>query len=240
MGKDKWRRFEENRGFACLHQPDFKDIFKSDYCMKGRWCGEWFGNRRPLILELGCGRGEYTVELAKRFPEKNFIGVDIKGARMWRGAKSVTQESILNAAFVRCRIEFSASVFATDEVSEIWITFPDPQVKKASKRLISSHYLKRYKNFLKSGGTIHLKTDSPLLYAYTLELIRHNGLELIEACDDIYGSGRADDLLSIKTHYEKQFLAQGTAITYVAFKLKPSDQLEEPEHIGIQINPLRP
>ena len=227
MGKDKLKRFEENKRFDCLYQPEFDELFRNDYKVKGRWNTEHFRNNNPIVLELGCGRGEYTVEMARSFPDKNFIGVDIKGARMWRGAKSVTEESLLNAAFVRCRIEFAESVFGAEEISEIWITFPDPQPKKSNKRLTSSFYLNRYGNFLKRGGIIHLKTDSAFLHEYTLELIRHNNLELIEACNDIYGTNRADRLLSIKTHYEKQFLSQGIPITYLAFKLGDM-LLEEP------------
>jgi Predicted S-adenosylmethionine-dependent methyltransferase len=218
MGKDKLKRFEENKQFECLYQPEFEEIFGCEYRMKGRWSADHFKNNNPIVLELGCGRGEYTVEMARNFAEKNFIGVDIKGARMWRGAKSATEEHLSNAAFMRCRIEFAESVFGTEEVSEIWITFPDPQLKKSSKRLTSSFYLNRYRSFLKKGGIIHLKTDSLFLHEYTLELVKHNNLELIEACNDIYGSGRADLLLSIKTHYEKQFLSLGMPITYLAFK----------------------
>ena len=229
MGKDKLKRFEENRHFACLYQPEFEEVFRSDCDIKGKWNREHFKNSSPIVLELGCGRGEYTVEMARSFPEKNFIGVDIKGARMWRGAKSVTEESIPNAAFVRCRIEFAESIFGWDEVSEIWITFPDPQPKKCNKRLSSSFYLNRYKNFLKRGGVIHLKTDSAFLHEYTLALIKYNNLELIEACSDIYGTDRADRLLSIKTHYEKQFLSQGIPITYLAFKLGDIQLVEPPE-----------
>lgn len=228
MGKDKFKRFQENETFKCLYQPDFEEVFRVDHNMKGRWHKEHFGNSNPIVLELGCGRGEYTVELAKKYPGKNFIGVDIKGARMWRGAKTATEESIGNAAFLRTRIEFTESVFKKDEVSEIWITFPDPQIKKSSKRLTSSYFLERYKSYLIDGGIIHLKTDSNFLHNYTLELVRHNSLELIEANNDIYGSGRADELLSIKTTYEKMFLKEGIKITYLSFRLKREANLTEP------------
>ena len=227
MGKDKLKRFEENSRFDCLYQPEFNEVFKGDYRMKGTWNREYFKNSNPITLELGCGRGEYTIEMARSFLGKNFIGVDIKGARMWRGAKSAMEESLLNAAFIRCRIEFTEAVFGEEEISEIWITFPDPQPKKCSKRLTSSFYLNRYKGFLKRGGVIHLKTDSVFLYEYTLEVIKYNNLELIEAHSDIYGTGRADRLLSIKTHYEKQFLSQGIPIRYLSFKLGDT-LLQEP------------
>lgn len=229
MGKDKLKRFEENKNFGCLYQPEFEEVFSGDYHMKGKWNSNQFKNINPVVLELGCGRGEYTVELARRFPYKNFIGVDIKGARMWRGAKTVTEENIPNAAFLRCRIEFAQSAFDSDEVSEIWVTFPDPQKKKSSKRLTSSFFLERYRKFLKDSGVVHLKTDSLFLHKYTLELIRHNKLELIEANDDIYGTGRADALLSVKTRYETQFLSQGMKITYLSFKLRKAGKLTEPE-----------
>lgn len=229
MGKDKLKRFEENKSFRCLYQPDFDEVFRGDYFMKGKWNSGQFQNGNPVVLELGCGRGEYTVELARRFPYKNFIGVDIKGARMWRGAKTVTEEGIPNAAFLRCRIEFAQSAFEFDEVSEIWVTFPDPQKKKSSKRLTSSYFLERYRRFLKDNGIVHLKTDSQFLHRYTLELIKHNKLELIEANDDIYGTGRADALLSVKTRYESQFLSQGMKITYLSFKLRKAGKLTEPE-----------
>lgn len=217
MGKDKFKRFEENKSFTCLYQPDFKEVFGEDYIMKGRWNSHHFKNENPIVLELGCGRGEYTVALAKRYCNKNFIGVDIKGARMWRGAKSATEEKIENAAFLRTRIEFSNSCFSKDEVSEIWITFPDPQIKRENKRLTSPVFLERYRGFLKERGIIHLKTDSAFLHEYTLDVIKQNRLELIEANNDIYGTGRADELLSIQTRYESLFLSQGVKITYLSF-----------------------
>ncbi len=229
MGKDKLKRFRENETFECLYQPSFDEVFGKDYNMKGRWNSHHFANDNPLVLELGCGRGEYTVAMAKMFPSKNFIGVDIKGARMWRGAKSVTDQQLINAAFLRCRIEFTPQTFCPNEVSEIWITFPDPQPKKAGKRLTSSHYLNRYRNFTKDAAVIHLKTDSLLLHKYTLELVKHNSLEIIEANDDIYGSGRADELLSVRTHYENQFLSKGIKITYLSFVLNKEKLLTEPQ-----------
>jgi tRNA (guanine-N7-)-methyltransferase len=229
MGKDKLKRFQENEGFECLFQPDFKDVFNNEYFIKGSWDTSYFKNGQPIVLELGCGRGEYTVSLAQTFKSKNFIGVDIKGARMWRGAKTVTENSITNAAFLRSRIEFINSVFAKDEVSEIWITFPDPQIKKSSKRLTSSYFLERYRKFLKDGGVIHLKTDSQFLHHYTKTLVEVNSLEVISCCDDIYGKKFADDILSIKTRYEQMFLSKGMPITYLSFKLDNKRALIEPD-----------
>ncbi len=218
MGKDKLKRFEENKSFGCLYQPEFSEIFRKDYSMKGRWKSDHFKNENPVVLELGCGRGEYTVALARREPGKNFIGVDIKGARMWRGAKTATEEGLQNAAFLRCRIEFIEWAFAPEEVSEIWITFPDPQTKSENKRLTSPAFIERYKKFLKPGGIIRLKTDSSFLYEYSLDLVNsRDDLTLLEANDDIYGTGRADEILSVKTRYESHFLALGSKIHLLAF-----------------------
>ncbi|MDR1681191.1 MAG: tRNA (guanosine(46)-N7)-methyltransferase TrmB [Prevotellaceae bacterium] len=219
MGKNKHLRFAENTTFALLHQPSFDDIFHCDYRLKGQWHPSFFGNTNPLTLELGCGRGEYTVELARRYPSRNFIGIDIKGARLWRGAKTATEEALPNVAFIRTRIDFITSFFAAGEVDELWITFPDPQLKNPRKRLTSPLFLTRYAAFLKPGGRIHLKTDSQLLHEYTKALTRQHGLPLYAADNDIYGATRADEILSIKTHYEMQFLRQQLRITYLCFGL---------------------
>jgi len=224
MGKDKLRRFAENLTFACFVQPPFEEIFHRDHPLKGRWATDFFHNDRPIVLELGCGKGEYTVAMAERFPDKNFIGIDIKGARMWRGAKTVTERGIRNAAFLRTRIEFIDSFFAAAEVSEIWITFPDPQLKtrRANKRLTSPLFLSSYAKFLDTNGLIHLKTDSQHLFAYTQAVIRHCSLDCLAAERDIYGTGyvSGDDLLgSVHTAYEEMFLQRGLPITYTCFKL---------------------
>lgn len=219
MGKDKLRRFEENKSFSKLYQPEFEEVFNKEYKLKGSWHKEVFKNENPIVLELGCGRGEYTIDLAKANPDKNFIGVDVKGARLWRGAKSAHELDMPNVVFVRTRIEFITSIFGKDEVSEIWITFPDPQIRRENKRLTGPNFLKRYREFLKNGGIVHLKTDSKFLHDYTLDHVKTNSLELLEANSDIYGSGRADEVLSIKTHYEKQYLSKGVPITYLSFRL---------------------
>lgn len=221
MGKDKLRRFAENLTFECMVQPAFEDIFRKDHPLKGNWCRDFFGNDNPIVLELGCGRGEYAVELARKYPEKNFIGVDIKGARMWRGAKSATEEGLKNIAFLRTRIEFINSFFAGGEVSEIWITFPDPQLSKnrIKKRLTAPAFLGFYCQFLAADGVVHLKTDSAHLHNYTLAVAAENSLPVFEACDDIYGTGRADDILSIRTAYESRYLERGIPITYMRFGL---------------------
>ena len=221
MGKDKLRRFRENLTFPCFIQPAFEEAFGRDHPLKGHWHRDFFRNDRPIVLELGCGKGEYTVALAERDPQRNFIGIDIKGARMWRGAKTVTERGMANAGFLRTRIEFIESFFAPGEVAEIWITFPDPQLKtrRAKKRLTSPLFLGRYARLLAPDGLIRLKTDSQHLYAYTREVIRHFSLPCHAACDDIYGSGFADEVLSVKTAYERQFLERGLPITYTSFSL---------------------
>ncbi|MCI5718340.1 MAG: tRNA (guanosine(46)-N7)-methyltransferase TrmB [Alistipes sp.] len=221
MGKDKLRRFAENLTFKCLVQPEFEDIFHKDHPLKGRWNADFFGNDRPIILELGCGKGEYTIALARRNPQYNYIGVDIKGARMWRGAKTATEEKMDNVGFLRTRIEFIDSFFAEGEVAEIWITFPDPQLKtrRAKKRLTSPLFLEYYARFLREDGWINLKTDSQHLYGYTNEVIRRFGLPCEVSNNDIYGSGYADETLSVKTAYETRFLQLGLPITYTRFSL---------------------
>lgn len=221
MGKDKLRRFRENETFACFLQPAFEEVFRADHPIKGHWARDFFHNDRPIVVELGCGKGEYTVALAERDPERNYIGVDIKGARMWRGAKTATERHLANVGFLRTRIEFIDSLFGEGEVSEIWITFPDPQLKtrRASKRLTSPEFLARYARMLAPEGKIHLKTDSQHLYAYTQAVIDRFGLPCSVANPDIYGTGYADEVLSVKTAYENRFLKMGLPITYTCFSL---------------------
>lgn len=228
MGKDKLKRFAENVTFSNLYQPDFSEVFRKDYRLKGKWRREVFGNDNPIVLELGCGRGEYTVEMARRNPYNNYIGIDIKGARLWRGAKSALQEGLVNVVFVRCRIEFVESLFGENEISSVWITFADPQIKRENKRLTSPIFLDKYAKFLVNGGTVHLKTDSLFLHEYTLGIVRERGYEIIESNRDIYGTGcaRQDNMLNIKTHYEEIFLSQGLPITYMSFKIS-QDSLEK-------------
>ena len=231
MGKDKQRRFAENLTFKNMIQPEFDDIFGKDHKLKGEWHDKFFNNSKPIILELGCGRGEYTVALASKYPESNYIGVDIKGARMWRGAKTATETGLENAAFLRTRIEFIESFFAEGEVDEIWITFPDPQPgrQRTKKRLTSPLFLERYAKFLKPEGIIHLKTDSQMLHEYTKAVIKHNNLPLQVCSSDIYNDGTANPELSIKTAYECKFLEQGLPITYLKFTLNGKKNFEAPE-----------
>ena len=229
MGKNKYKRFTENETFELLHQPQFEEVFRNDFPLKGRWHEIYFKNEHPIILELGCGKGEYTIALARRYPDKNFIGIDIKGARLWRGAKTATEERMSNVSFIRTRIDFIESFFAENEVAEIWITFPDPQPKAPFKRLTSTRFLNRYRKFLQHDGSIHLKTDSQQLHKYTKDLVLLNEMELVEANTDIYDSNQMDELLSIKTFYEQQFLSQGLPITYLHFKMNGVDTLIEPK-----------
>ncbi len=222
MGKDKLKRFRELNTFERVFQPSLEECFLSDYPLKGRWGIEVFGNNHPIVLELGCGKGEYTVGLARMFPDKNFIGIDIKGARMWKGAKEAHQEKIHNTAFLRTRIEFISSFFSKDEVDEIWITFPDPQPKDrwAGKRLSSAAFLNRYRHFVKDGGIVHLKTDSLPLYRYTLSLVRENDLGILSSTSDLYNSPERESVPDIQTFYEKQFLSRSLPIHYLKFGLK--------------------
>ena len=229
MGKGKLRKFRENETFSCLVQPTTEEVLHKDHPLKGNWHRDMFGNDHPIVLELGCGKGEYTIALGERFPEKNYIGIDIKGARLWKGAKYATTHAMANVAFLRTRVEFIESLFGPGEISEIWITFADPQERKPRKRLTHPRFLESYRRILVPDGIIHLKTDSRLLHHFTRETVLQNGLPLIEACEDIYGTGRADDLLSIQTFYEKNFLAQGIPITYLSFRLDGDKPLVEPE-----------
>ncbi len=228
MGKDKLRRFAENREFKCFVEPEFEDIFRKNHPLKGQWAKEFFGNDNPIVLELGCGKGEYTVALARREANCNFIGIDIKGARMWRGAKTATEEGLSNVGFLRTRIEFITSFFAKGEISEIWITFPDPQLKtrRAKKRLTAPPFLELYATMLSDDGVINLKSDSKHLYLYTAEVIRHFALPCEVSNSDIYGSGFADATLSVKTAYEQMFLEQGLPITYTRFGLGGQSRFE--------------
>jgi tRNA (guanine-N7-)-methyltransferase len=229
VGKKKLSRFAEMETFDHVVQPSFDEVFKKDYKLKGKWGDEFFGNHQPLILELGCGKGEYTVGLAKNNPDANFIGIDIKGARMWRGAKTALENNMKNVGFLRTRIGLINSFFGNNEVSEIWVTFPDPQPKKYYKRLTSTRFLGYYQKFIKNNGFINLKTDSAELYTYTKKLIELNNMDLVKDTDNLYNSDLVDETLSIKTFYEQQWLEQGKPIHYLRFKLNKTQELEEPD-----------
>ena len=204
-------------------QPNREEVIAGNFPLKGVWARDFFKNNHPIVLELGCGKGEYTVNLAKEYPDKNFIGVDIKGARFWRGAKTALEEQIPNAAFLRTQIELIDHLFAQGEVSEIWITFPDPQIKykRTKHRLTNQDFLAKYKHILSPEGLIHLKTDSEYLHGYTLGLLHGMGHEILYANHHIYrNEGAPKEVLTIQTTYEKQYLAQGKPITYIRFRLK--------------------
>ncbi len=229
MGKNKLKKFADMETIDFVFQYPFARLQQGGgFPLKGRWHQDFFGNDNPIVVELGCGKGEYTVGLARRFPDKNFIGIDIKGARMWTGASEARAEGLGNVAFVRTSIELIESFFAPGEVAGIWITFPDPQMKKVRKRLTSTRFMDLYRKVLADGGTIHLKTDSPFLYRYTTLMTGLNGLPVSCNTDDLYASGLADDILDIKTHYEKQWLSRGLTIKYIKFNLPAEGALEEP------------
>ena len=222
MGKNKLKRFRENETFTNVLQPSREEIFSGNFPLKGKWASDFFKNENPIVLELGCGKGEYTVNLAQQYPQKNFIGVDIKGARFWRGAKTVLEDKVPNAAFLRCQIELIDMIFASNEIAEIWITFPDPQIKykRTKHRLTNADFLEKYKKILAPDGLIHLKTDSEFLHGYTLGLLHGLGHEILYANHHIYrNEGAPAEVLAIQTTYEKIYLAQGKPITYIRFRL---------------------
>ena len=220
MGKNKLARFAENETFANLFQLTYEQITKEGFALKGKWNEDFFKNDNPVVLELGCGKGEYTVGLAKKYPNKNFIGIDIKGARLWRGCKTSNEDKMTNVAFVRTHIQMIESYFAENEVSEIWITFPDPQLKKPNKRLTCERFLKLYKNILKQDGIVHLKTDSQELYEYTKdEVLIPSKREILYNTNDLYNSDFKEDVIEIQTFYESMYLKISKPITYLKFKL---------------------
>ena len=240
MGKNKLKKFAEMEQMSCVFQCGAREALPDNpvVAMKGQWRNQFFHNAQPLLLELGCGHGDYTVGLARVYPDTNYIGVDIKGARMWAGAKQATQEGLTNVAFLRTNIEMLPNFFAEDEVDGLWITFPDPQMKKATKRLTSTFFMERYRQLLRDGATIHLKTDSPFLYTYTHEMIRLNNLPLLCDTDDLYSqqsaisnqqSGIYDDARRLQTHYEHQWLERGLTIKYLAWQLPKDGTLVEPD-----------
>ena len=228
MAKKKLQHFAEVETFSNVfqhmqHGPELEDL-----PLKGKWNEEYFKNNNPIVLEVGCGKGEYTIGLAERFPEKNFIGADLKGARIWRGSKTAIENNMKNVAFLRVRIEQIEKMFAKGEISEIWITFPDPQPqeKREKKRLTSPRFIAKYKNILTPEGKINLKTDSEFFYNYTMEVIKQSNYKLIESTNNLYDHARTmaysdelESLLNIKTYYEQKFTAKGFNICYAKFEI---------------------
>lgn len=207
----------------------FTNVFQPPYePMAGQWREKYFHNNNPIVVELGCGRGEYTVGLSERYPNKNFIGVDIKGARMWAGAKQAIEKGLNNVAFLRTQIEFITEFFSAGEIDEIWITFCDPQMKKATKRLTSTYFMQRYHKIMKPNGLIHLKTDSPFLYTYTTEMLKLNPYPVLANTDDLYAGNLYPDARALQTHYEKQWLDRGLSIKYIEWQLAPLTEWHEP------------
>ena len=226
MGKNKLAKFEEMERLQNVIQIPYKKLQQENFYLKGKWAADFFKNENPIILELGCGKGEYTVELAEKNPSSNYIGVDIKGSRMYVGAKQAIEKNLKNVAFLRTNIEIINQFFAEEEVSEIWLTFPDPQMKKTRKRLTSTSFLNLYKQFLKKDGTMHLKTDSNFQFTYTSALVYLNQFEIVAETDNMYESAILTETLQIKTFYEKQWLSRGITIKYIAFKLTENEFVE--------------
>lgn len=241
MSKGKLEKFADMEKYANVFQYPYSVVEQVPFDMQGHWNERYFNNSNPIILELGCGRGEYTVELAKLYPDCNFIGVDIKGARMWTGATQALNEGLKNVAFLRTNIEIIDRFFAKDEVSEIWLTFSDPQMKNVHKRLTSTFFMERYRHFLADGGIIHLKTDSNFLFTYTTYMVERNHLPLIFRTEDLYGCDLDETtrkILSIQTYYESQWITRGLKIKYMKFRLPGEGALSESE-IEIPIDEYR-
>lgn len=245
MGKGKLAKFADMASYPHVFEYPYSVMDDVPFDMKGKWHEAFFHNDNPIVLELGCGRGEYTVGLARLYPEKNFIGVDIKGARMWTGATEALEEGLPNVAFLRTNIEIIDRFFAAGEVSEIWLTFSDPQMKKVTKRLTSTYFMERYRRFLKDEGMVHLKTDSNFLFTYTTYMVDKNSLPVEFTTTDLYHSVLAEHpdteearILGIQTYYEQQWLDRGLNIKYMRFLLPHAGELIEPE-VEIELDDYR-
>ena len=238
MGKGKLAKFADMETYRNVFQYPYSVVSGVPFAMRGHWNEQYFHNQNPIVLELGCGKGEYAVELAKAHPDHNYIGVDIKGARMWTGATRALQEGIENVAFLRTNIEIIDHFFAEDEVSEIWLTFSDPQMKNPRKRLTSTYFLERYRRFLTDQGRIHLKTDSNFLFTYTKALVERNALPQLACTEDLYADAADSEAASIQTYYEQMWLSRGLSIKYMQFMLPRTTPLEEPD-IEIELDDYR-
>ena len=233
MGKGKLAKFAEMAQNPLVFEPRYNPTAEKadDFALQGNWNREFFHNQNPIVLELGCGRGEYTVGLAQLYPDRNFIGVDIKGSRMWTGATDALNKGLKNVAFLRTNIEFIWQFFGKDEVSEIWLTFSDPQMKKATKRLTSTYFLERYRRFMTDSGLIHLKTDSNFLFTYTQEMLKANGITPEVCTRDLYKQTGDDtvEARSFQTYYEGMWRDRGIDIKYLRFRLPQQGTLTEPD-----------
>lgn len=231
MGKGKLAKFADMETFENVFQCPFSVVEQTPFALRGHWRDQYFHNDNPIVLELGCGKGEYTVGLAKLYPDMNFIGVDIKGARMWTGAKQALDEGLANVAFLRTNIEIIDRFFDADEVQQIWLTFSDPQMKSVRKRLTSTNFLNRYRRFLVDGGVVHLKTDSNFLFTYTTFVADVNRLPVAVRTEDLYHTPAlaGERILSIQTYYESMWLSRGLNIKYLQFQLPREGALVEPE-----------
>jgi len=242
MSKGKLAKFADMETYENVFQYPFSVVSDVPFTMRGHWHEEYFKNDNPIVLELGCGKGEYTVGLAKRYPQVNFIGVDIKGARMWTGATQALQEGLKNVAFLRTNIEIIERFFAPGEVQELWLTFSDPQMKNPRKRLSSTYFLERYRCFLADNGIIHLKTDSNFLFTYTCYMVDHNHLPVLLRTTDLYSEVKENsefaEAASIQTYYEQMWLARGLNIKYLKFLLPHQGTLEEPD-VEIELDDYR-
>ena len=243
MSKGKLEKFADMATYANVFQYPFSVVEHVPFDMKGHWHEDYFGNQNPIVLELGCGKGEYAVELARNYPDKNFIGVDIKGARMWTGATQALKEGLKNVAFLRTNIEIIDRFFAADEVQEIWLTFSDPQMKNPRKRLTSTYFMERYRRFLVDNGTIHLKTDSNFLFTYTTYMVEKNQLPVDFRTDDLYNDALSTQnvepaTLAVQTYYEQMWLQRGLNIRYMRWHLPHSTSLEEPD-VEIELDEYR-
>ena len=240
MGKGKLAKFADMDTYENVFQYPFRVMDNTPFAMQGHWREQYFHNDNPIVLELGCGKGEYTVELAKLYPDINFIGVDIKGARMWTGATQALNEGLKNVAFLRTNIEIIERFFSEDEVQEIWLTFSDPQMKNPRKRLTSTYFMERYRKFLIDGGIIHLKTDSNFLFTYTTYMVEHNHLPIEYRTEDLYGQSSIfnSQLLTIQTYYESMWIARGLNIKYMKWQLPRTGSLEEP-NVEIELDDYR-
>ena len=221
--KNKLKRFKENETFDIVLQPTREEVTKGEFPYKGKWNSDFFKNTNPIIVELGCGKGEYTIGLAERNPNVNYVGIDVKGARFWRGAKTAVDSAMNNVGFVRTQIELIEDIFAVNEVDEIWITFPDPQIKykRTKHRMTNSDFLKMYKRILKPDGVVNLKTDSEFMHGYTLGLLHGEGHKVLYANHNVYkNDGSPAEVTEIQTFYENQYLEVNKAITYIRFKIK--------------------